>query len=968
MRRFLLFFAIVGVSAIARCVAAEQPSNAEELFVHRVLPLLKQKCFACHGDDAADLRGELNMLSRGALLKGGESGQPILRPGKPDESPLLLAIMRTSEDWSAMPPKENDKLTAEQVEYIKQWIAGGAPWPNSERIAEITREAGDKWNTADGVAVATSGGLSPEWTNRRYKPENLWAYRPVRKDEGGKMKGEAENPVDYWIDGRLVELGIRPAPLVDRRMLIRRATFDLVGLPPTPEEIEAFVKDSSSDDEAFRVVIERLLASQHYGEQWGRHWLDVVRYADSSGYANDYERGSAWRYRDYVVRAFNQDKPYDEFIREQIAGDELIDPKTPSLSDAERLIAVGFLRMGPWELTGMEVAKVARQRFLDDVTDAVGQVFLAHMLQCARCHDHKFDPVPTRDYYSIQAVFATTQLAERDAPFLRSENTAGFEEKSYLEQRSHFYRNSLAQVSQRSTLAAARQWLIDQGRDTLPYEQAVADLRGKRGEGDPSIAAVRNLLAERRTHPDLIPPPKVGFTPQDFGLERVARKGLERLKWRMDRYEPIALSVYDGRTLSPRSVNEPLRMPDDRNKGELEDTCILIGGDPFSAGTSVRPGVLSVVEHASNANINPKAESLKDDPKIAGRRLALANWIASPENPLTARVMVNRVWQWHFGQAIAGNPNNFGATGKKPTHPELLDVLATRFTNSGWSIKELHREIMMSRAYRRTAQHPDAKALAEKDSLGTSYAAFRPRRLDSEELRDAMLWASGELNPAVGGIPVRPEMNLEAALQPRQVMGTFAEAWQPSPLPAQRHRRSLYALRLRGQRDPFQEVFNAPAPDLSCEAREASTVTPQVFAMFNSEASFDRSLALANRLIKESLNDQSKYRQAVVIERAFQLVYGRAVSAAEKEACIAHWQAMTRRHEGLKFERPNYPREVTRDAVEENTGEKFTFTEPLEVYADFVPDLKPCDVSAEVRGLAEVCLVLLNSNEFAYVY
>ncbi|MEZ6113532.1 MAG: DUF1549 and DUF1553 domain-containing protein [Pirellulaceae bacterium] len=750
---------------------------------------------------------------------------------------------------------------------------------------------------------------------------------------------------------------------------MRRVSFDLLGLPPTPAEIEAFVTDPSPDEEAFDKLIERLLASPHYGEQYARHWLDVVRYADSSGFANDYERGSAWRYRDYVIRAFNDDKPYDQFIREQIAGDELY--ARGGESDPELLVAAGFLRMGPWELTGMEVAKIARQRFLDDVTDAVGQVFLGHMLQCARCHDHKFDPVPTRDYYSIQAAFATTQLAERQAAFLPKENTAGFDERRYLEQRQRHYQQVLSELKAKQTVAAARDWYADNQADATAFEAIVSELEDRHPNQAVDIQQVRRLMAERKIDPALIPPRHVGFTPRDFGLERIARKGLERLAWRLDRYEPVALSVYSGRTPSMKSVYAPLRMPNQPlADGTLEETCILAGGDPFSPQQPVAPGVLSVVRLTSfdHTSAAPVTEPSTTDPSttepapIVGRREALADWIASTENPLTARVMVNRVWQWHFGQPLAGNPNNFGATGKKPTHPELLDYLATKFIDSGWSVKQLHRLILRSEAYRRSTQHPEPQKLAELDPHATSYAVFRPRRLDAEELRDAMLLVSGELNPTLGGIPVRPEMNLEAALQPRQVMGTFAEAWQPSPLPEQRHRRSIYALRLRGQRDPFQEVFNAPSPDLSCEAREASTVTPQVFAMFNSEISFDRALAFAHRL------QQSGGSREQIVDRMFQQAYGRAARPAELAACLEHWTKMTARHERLKFDPPVYPREVVREAVEENTGEKFTFAEPLEVYGDFVPDLKPADADAALRGLAEVGLVVLNSNEFVYVY
>jgi hypothetical protein len=365
---------------------------------------------------------------------------------------------------------------------------------------------------------------------------------------------------------------------------------------------------------------------------------------------------------------------------------------------------------------------------------------------------------------------------------------------------------------------------------------------------------------------------------------------------------------------------------------------------------------------AAHAFVGEKFKSPAISADVNGRRKALADWIASPQNPLTVRVMVNRIWQGHFGQALAGNPNNFGATGKKPTHPELLDWLAATFVERDWSVKAMHRLIMSSEAYQRASAHPEPEALTKSDPEANGYVVFPARRLTAEELRDAMLRVSGELNSEVGGIPVRPEMNLEAALQPRQVMGTFAEAWQPSPLPSQRHRRSIYALKIRGQLDPFMEVFNSPGPDLSCERRDASTVTPQVFALFNSQATYSRALALAARVLKEAT-----IREAA-IERAFHLAFARRPKPSELQCCLVHWEAMTARHQALHFPKTARPREVVREAVEENTGEKFRFSEPLEAAADFVPDLQAADVSAETRGLAEVCLVLLNSNEFAYVY
>jgi mono/diheme cytochrome c family protein len=888
-------FVVLAVLGSTPVVWAEDPRGAAEtVFATKVLPVLKAKCFVCHGENPKKLKGGLDLTTREKLLAGGDSGSPAVAKAAAD-SPLYRSIVRTDTEFKAMPPKENDKLTDAEVAAFKTWIDGGAPWPTADKIAELVKAA-----KPDGIRVKTSGGISADWTNRTYQPEDLWAYQPLKLFPDHKS-------VDQFVNAKLNSLGLKPAPRADRRTLIRRVTFDLTGLPPTLKEIDEFLADPDPDEIAFAKVVDRLQASPHYGERMAQHWLDVTRYADSSGFANDYERGNAWRYRDYVVRSFNADKPYNRFVTEQIAGDE-IDPDDP-----EMLVSVGFLRMGAWELTGMEVAKVARQRFLDDVTDAVGQVFLGHMLQCARCHDHKFDPVPTRDYYRIQAAFATTQLAERPAAFLKTENTAGFDEKKYLEARREGHEAELSRIGK--VEAEAR----------TAWEKKNPDKKGQK------------------------PPRHEFLSAADLGKERIARKGLERLKWEYDRYEPVALSVYSGVTPDVKSVLAPFRMPKDPLKGTAEACHILAGGDPFSPKEAVTPGVLSAALDGSIPH------------EMRGRRKALAEWVVHEKNPLTARVMVNRIWQWTIGRPLAGNPNNFGATGKKPTHPELLDWLAGEFVAGKWSVKSLQRKILLSETYRRSSVHPDPKALAAKDSTGTSYARFSPRRLTAEELRDSMLAVSGELNRTVGGIPVRPELNPDVALQPRQVMGTFAPAWEPSPLPEQRHRRTLYALKLRGVRDPLQEVFNAPSPELPCEARESSTVAPQAFALFNGEATRDRALAFAARLMKEAKEPDE------VLKRAFRLSVGRLPSEKELTACKKHWATMTERHTGLKFEKPKRPTEISREAVEENTGEKFTFTEKLPAAADFVPDLHPADASPELRGLMEVCLVLFNTNEFAHV-
>jgi len=927
---------LVGALCLPLTLAA-QPLTPEQLSVLRVQPLLKERCFGCHGNEPDELKGEYDMRTMNSLFVGGESGEPAIVTDEPDQSPLYLSVTREHEDWEAMPPKDADALKEKERVWLRAWIAGGAPWPEGDELAAIQKDA-DRLLAADGMRVKTSKALSEEWANRRYKPENLWAYKPVVKPQAP----EGPAAIDQLIEKALPE-ELEAAPQADALTYIRRATFDLLGLPPKPKEVAAFEKAFAKDPAAAKAaLIDRLLASPHYGERMARHWLDVARYADSSGFANDYERGNTWRYRDYVIRAFDQDKPYDEFIKEQIAGDE-INP-----SDPEKLIATGFLRMGPWELTGMEVPKIARQRFLDDVTNAVGETFISHSLQCARCHDHKFDPVPTRDYYSMQAVFATTQLAERKADFLPFENRDGFDEKNYIAERRSEHQETMKRLNL-IQVKAAREWFNEQGLDPKPLEDALA-------KNDNRFGKARNEL-KKKLKEDQIPPRHVGYGPQEHGMSAVAFKGYERIRWEMDRYEPIAFAVYTGATPEINSIYAPQRMPKKpMQAGKIEQTAILTGGDPFSASDPVKPDALSAV-----AAFNPglRAE-IPDSPE--GRRLALANWIADPRNPLTTRSIVNRVWLWHFGQPLAGNPNNFGGTGKKPTHPELLDWLAAYLVESDWSIKALHRTIMLSDTYGMASQHPDPAKLTELDPLGNSYAVFKPRRLTAEEMRDASLAVSGELNYQLGGIPIRPEINLEAAMQPRMVMGTFAPAWVPNPKPAQRHRRSIYVQKLRGLRDPFMEVFNEPAPEFSCEKRDASTVTPQVFSLFNSQASASRALAFADRVANETET------KATAVKRIFKLAYGRAPTADESAACIAHWEQMIEKHKTIEPQRTQHPSEIVREAVDERTGLKFTFTEKLPPYRDFVPDLQPADASVEARALAEVCLVILNSNEFVYVY
>ena len=389
--------------------------EGERLFALKVRGILNAKCLACHGEAGKKLKGDLDLSSRAAMLKGGESEEASLVPGKPLASPLYLAATREhEEDWSAMPPKENDKLTADQLAVLKRWIDLGSPWPDAKTQARYIAKERAKPVTAEGVLVKTSGGTSEDWTYRRYRPEDVWAFQPVVKP---KVPQGAANPVDAFINRKLKVAGFARAPQAEFRTLVKRAYYDLTGLPPTPFEIFQFRQAWDKDPvQAWAALIDRLLASPHYGERWGQHWLDVARYADTGGYSNDYERSNMWRYRDYVIRAFNEDKPYDEFIREQIAGDELADAslrrrisdwnqfqnarqngKLYNARESEQLVASSFLRMGPWD-PAMVKKPQARQIYLDDVVNAVGETFLSTTMRCFKCHDHKFDPLPTRDY------------------------------------------------------------------------------------------------------------------------------------------------------------------------------------------------------------------------------------------------------------------------------------------------------------------------------------------------------------------------------------------------------------------------------------------------------------------------------------------------------------------------------------------------------------------------------------------
>ncbi|MFC1758272.1 PSD1 and planctomycete cytochrome C domain-containing protein [Planctomycetota bacterium] len=878
----------------------ETVSEGEKLFALHVKPLLAERCVACHGADPDDLQGGLDLRSRESLLKGGESfEQDVVIVGDGEHSMLYVTTTREEEGYE-MPPKEADQLSQKQRWWLRDWINAGAPWPDDKRVGEIQQA------NAGGKKVSVSQALSDDWQDRRYETEKLWAYQPIQNPN----VPDDYHPVDWFINRKLDDANLAPAPPANSLSLVRRMSFGLTGLPPSPEEVKKFSRAyRSAPDDAVEVYAAQLMESSHYGEQFGWRWLDVARYADTAGFANDYSRPNAWRYRDYVVRAFNHDKPYDDFVREQIAGDEIDD------ENVENLIATGFLRMGPWEQTSMSVFKETRGQWLDDATDTVGQAFLAHSMLCCKCHDHKFDPVPTRDYYRMMAAFSTTQFAERDLPFIDAENQDGFD------------------VSDR--------WVEAKIAAYEKQRKSLLEKMNKRRTKETGDAKIGDN----------------GLDPGDEASSARMQKNIARHSIERDRTKQVALSVYTGATIHRKNIVGRIALPKDCwAKGEIEKDAIRIGGNVHSVGDPVTPGALSAAESLGNMR------SIAFPDGKGKRRLALANWIVDPSNPLTARVIVNRVWSWHFNKGIAANPNNFGATGSLPTHPQLLDYLASWFMENGWSIKKLNRLIVTSDAYRRSSLHPQPTSLEQIDPLGKLYADFSPRRLTAEEIRDAMLAVSGEINLTVGGVPCRPDINLEVAFQPRQIMGGAASVYEPDPLPAQRNRRTLYAERIRGLRDPFLEALNQPGPDKSCELRETSIVAPQALTLINSNEVFDRSIAFANRLLKENFpNDEA------TITRAFAFALSRKPNDQELRACLEHWKKATKDELGKTHEPHEYPDRVTRTVMAEKTGQPYSFVEFMPAYDSYQPDLQPSDVDAKTRGLAMVCRVLLNTNEFLYL-
>ena len=936
-----------GRSATAQ---SDHVTPAERLFTLQVLPLLEGRCGGCHQDDQ---EGGFRITDRDNLLRGGESGEPAIVPGKPDQGSILRAVR-----WMdlKMPPKEADRLHAEEITILEEWIAAGAPWPDVATQEAIRLADAMESQNERGIQLRTSGGLADSWTNRRYDPRDVWAFLPLQDLSDAVPANLSDvNAIDLLIDRQLRETGLAAAARATPRELIRRATLDLHGLLPTPDAVDSFEQAmAEAPEQAWADLIDDLLASPRYGEQWGRHWLDVTRYADTGGMSNDYERSNAWRYRDYVIRSFNEDKPWDQFIIEQLAGDELADASvlrrtrgqpadieqvqvdgsyTPE--ESEQIIATGFLRLGPWD-NAMVRDDEARQLWLDDVVNITGQAFLSQTMRCCRCHDHKFDPIPTRDYYRIYAAFSATHMAERAVPLLPQEDQSQFAEgRAHVETLLTYATDRKNELLEKQE-AAARLWYEQHG---LPYRSE----------------------EERKNDADEIKPPRfVGLSLAEQGRRKVREQDEWIWTRRLERYEPLAQSVYNSgpQTLAWNSARK-LRINNRKRTPNPGSDFILLGGSLQASGDQVSPGVLSALPvQFENSSSDPWA--IRSG--LNGRRLDLARWIASPQNPLSTRSIVNRIWQHHFGTGICATANNFGVKGAFPTHPELLDFLAMRLVQQGWKSKPLHRMIMLSEAYQRGTLSPVPGVLSARDPDNQLLSVYPRRRLTSEQLRDSILMLTGELVHCTGGPPVMPEINSEVALQPRMIQFSLAPAWQPSARPELRNRRTIYTYHVRGLPDPFHAVFNQPDSAESCEIRESSTVTPQALTLLNSEQMTDRSLALAVRLQRESTGAPEQ-----LLERAMRLIFQRSAAAEELQQLTVLLQESLEYHRRIVPAAKVFPTTLERSLVEEFTGEPFTYVEILPVFRNYTPDLKPAQASPETRALADVCMVLLNTNEFLFI-
>ena len=860
-----------GESTVAAGRTAHDRADPREVLV----TTLSVKCLLCHGRRRQE--GGLDLRTRESALKGGMSG-PAFVPGDPDASLMIRRILAEE-----MPPEAHQArlsyrpVTSDELEDLRLWIADGAPWDDEKPIA---------------VDPASDPMVSPE-------DREFWAFRPPRQAEPPAVQASdrVRQPIDAFLLARLEGRDLAFSSDADRRTLIRRVHFDLIGLPPSPEEVRSFLADR--DPGSYERLIDRLLESPRYGEHWGRRWLDAAGYADSEGQVDfDAVRPHAWRYRDWVIRALNADKPYDEFLVEQIAGDELFNYKEAALpldsEDSDRLVATGFLRMGPDGTYSVSQGFVAeRMTVVADQLQILTSTVMGMTIGCARCHDHKYDPVPQRDYYRMSAILRSAydpydwlspneadigpdaDWNESNSRLLRGATAEEVEEVARL---NAPIEEELARLARElgALPAPLRKKLLDEKVPSVPNE-ALVDARNALG-----WPLAEELFAETEG--------EAGSAPEDEAEVEAANSLLDAfVKARLRLHtKPRIRALFDM-------------------GGEPTPVHVLYRGDHRNPGPPVAPGVPSVLANG----IEPY--SLEPLEWSSGRRLALAKWLVQPNHPLTARVMVNRIWQHYFGRGIVQSESNFGLTGSAPSHPELLDWLAVEFVNRGWSLKALHRLILTSTAYRQTSELDESRLTADFDNALLS--RFPLRRLDADAIRDTVLKVSQRLDPE----PFGPADEIEVK-DDGEVIARDSEKGQ---------RRSIYIRQRRSKPVTMLEVFDAPQLKPNCLRRTQSTVASQALQMMNSELLRTSSRYMAGRII-----DQAGENPVAQVEHAYLTALGRPPSVDERDDAAFTLDEMTK-----------------------------AWSRRLE---EQVP-MEPKASKARWLALATLCHTVLNSAEFLYI-
>jgi len=728
--------------------SSTEPTTAEaEFFEKRIRPLLINHCYECHSSESKEIQGHLLVDSRSALRKGGDSG-PAIVPGDLEQSVLIKAVRYQFPDLQ-MPPDK--KLSDQEISDLEEWVKKGAPDPRT-KLTKVSKKNVD-------LSVA----------------RDFWSYRalatPVVPTDGPDVING--NEIDAFVLAELERKGLTQLPLADKRTLIRRATFDLTGLPPTPQEIDAFLADGS--ERAFETVIERLLDSSRYGERWGRHWLDVVRYSDSAGDNSDFPVPQMYLYRNWVIDAFNRDLPYDQFVREQLAGDLMVSNSWEVRN--QRLIATGYLANA--RRFGSRVDDYPTHLTIEDTIDNLGRTFLGQSIGCARCHDHKFDPITSEDYYGLYGFFSSTRF-----PW------PGIE----LEQMQRDLVPLVPDDQAKQALFAhqARQKELDDELNRLEKEESAHTDKTEKEKLKKGVAAARKRVQQhKKTLPDI----------------------------------PYAYAVAEG----PR----------------IDDVAVQFKGNPEKTGEVVPRRFPSILG----------GQTLAPDDQTSGR-MSLANWIVDPANPLTARVMVNRIWLYHFGQGIVPTPNDFGKQGKPPTNTALLDWLANRFIQSGWSIKSMHRLIMRSRTYQTESVHDPA--LIPGDPANELLSGFRRTRLDAETIRDTLLFLGGNLDEQRGGPHPFPPTSEWSFTQHHPFKAVY-----------ETNQRSVYLMTQRIQRHPFLAIFDGPDTSVSTPLRSTSTTPLQSLYFMNNPFVHRQAELFAALLRAERSDDTSR------IELAYLRLLGR---------------------------------------------------------------------------------------------